>query len=171
MTMETGNSWMIFAERMMSERDTAREAVFHLRAKVDELLRENTRLKTALDEYVEALAAEWSDRTVAPPAPTALPAPETLPTPPDPTFPDLLAHAMTAQKMTQGQLANRLTARRAETSRQAVSSWVRGASKPSQDRWSVLFTILKVPPEEQPRWIDLLIQQQTPKRPRKPQKA
>ena len=168
MTMETGNSWMIFAERMMSERDTAREAVFQLRAKVDELLRENTRLRTALDEYIEALSAEWSDRTVAPPAPTA---PETLPTPPNPTFPDLLAHAMTAQKMTQGQLADRLTARRAETSRQAVSSWVRGASKPSPDRWSALFAILKVPQGEQPRWIDLLIQQQPPKRTLKSKKA
>ena len=147
-------SWMLFAERMMAERDTARESVFHLRAKVDELIRENTRLRSALDEHIEALAAEWTDRMVIP-EPKASP----LPAPPA-TFPDLLTEAMTAKSMTQMVLAAALTHRGKVTSRQAVSSWVRGASKPSPDRWATLLHVLQVSKDDQPRWINAMTSEQ-----------
>jgi len=58
---------------------------------------------------------------------------------------------------TQHDLAALLTQRGAPTSRQAISHWLTGESKPDPRRWSTLLEVLEVDASDRSRWLDALL--------------
>ena len=58
---------------------------------------------------------------------------------------------------TQHELAGLLTLAGAPTSRQAISHWLTGESKPDPRRWATLLEVLEVDSRERSRWLDALL--------------
>ena len=58
---------------------------------------------------------------------------------------------------TQHELAGLLTLAGAPTSRQAISHWLTGQSKPDPRRWATLLEVLEVDARERSRWLDALL--------------
>jgi len=58
---------------------------------------------------------------------------------------------------TQHELAGLLTLAGAPTSRQEISHWLTGESKPDPRRWATLLEVLEVDARERSRWLDALL--------------
>ena len=58
---------------------------------------------------------------------------------------------------TQHELAGLLTLAGAPTSRQAISHWLTGESKPDPRRWATLLEVLAVDARDRSRWLDALL--------------
>jgi transcriptional regulator with XRE-family HTH domain len=58
---------------------------------------------------------------------------------------------------TQHEMADALTQAGAPTSRQAISHWLTGESKPDPRRWATLLEVLEVAAGDRARWLEALL--------------
>ena len=72
-------------------------------------------------------------------------------------FSIMLRQRLKALDHTQHELAGLLTLAGAPTSRQAISHWLTGESKPDPRRWATLLEVLEVDSRERSRWLDALL--------------
>lgn len=72
------------------------------------------------------------------------------------TFAELLAARLADMNASQADLARYLTLRGIPTTRQAVSDWCDGTSRPLAWKWKTLFHVVGVTAAQRTAWIDAL---------------
>lgn len=73
------------------------------------------------------------------------------------TFAELLVRRLSDMNATQADLSRWLTGRGIPTTRQAVSDWCDGTSRPRGWKWSALFHLLAVTGTDKDVWTDALL--------------